>query len=123
MVRSVVAVIAGLIVTIVLVLILSNLAAVVVGLPAGGPPSTGYLALNLLGATVAGMAGGAAASRMAAHTPHGHVFALAAVILLLSLPGLFSAPAPGQPSWYLVVLSILGPASVIVGGFVGRRRS
>ena len=121
--RSVIAVIAGLVVAVVLVIVLSNLGSAVFGDPSGGPPTTGYLAFNLAASALAGLAGGATASRIAAHTPHGHAIALAGVILLLSLPGLFSAPAPGQPSWYPVVLSILGPASVLVGGLIARRRT
>ena len=121
--RSLVAVVAGLVVAVVIVVALSNMGAAILGVPSGGPPTDGYLAFNLAASALAGLAGGATASRIAAHTPHGHAIALAGVILLLSLPGLFSAPAPGQPSWYPIVLSILGPVSVMAGGLIGRRRS
>lgn len=120
--RSLAAVVAGLIVAVVMVIVLSWLAAAVVDQPESGPPTAVYLALNLLGGALAGMAGGATAARMAPHTPHGHAYILAAVILLLSLPGLFSAPLPGQPSWYPVALSVLGPASVVAGGLIALRR-
>ena len=120
--RSLAAVLAGLIVAVVMVIMLSWLAAVIVDQPESGPPTRAYLALNLLGGALAGMAGGATAAWMAPHTPRGHAYILAAVILLLSLPGLFSAPLPGQPSWYPLALSVLGPASVVIGGVIALRR-
>jgi len=120
--RSLAAVLAGLVVAMVLVIVLSWLAALLVRQPPSGPPTVPYLALNLLGGAVAGMAAGATAVRLAPHTPHGHVYVLALVLLLLSLPGLFSAPAPGQPGWYPLALSVLGPASVLAGGLLAVRR-
>lgn len=118
MMRSVAAVLAGLVVTIALVIILTYLAAAWLGLPPGAPLPTLYIVLNLLGSAVAGMLGGATAVKLAPHTPHGHVFALALLILLLSLPTLFMPPAPGQPDWYGLVVSLLGPLSVAAGGLL-----
>jgi hypothetical protein len=118
MARSLAAVLAGLCVTFLLVIVLDFLAGMAVGVHPGEPPTRAYLTLNLLGGALAGLSGGAAAARIAAHRPHGHVGALAGVILLLSLPTLFSAPAPGQPQWYALVLSVLGPLSVMVGGYL-----
>jgi peptidoglycan/LPS O-acetylase OafA/YrhL len=121
MLRSTVAVLAGLVVTLGIVLITSSLTIIWLGLPPDGPPTTTYLALNLICGALAGLAGGWTAMRLAPHTPHGHVVALAVVILLISLPSLFSGPAPGQPGWYVLFLSILGPLSVLIGGFLGLR--
>lgn len=120
--RSVAAVGAGLAATFVLVMVLSFLAATVTGIPTGGAPTPPYLALNLLGGAAAGASGGAIAVWLAPHRPHGHVGTLALVILLLSLPTLLSAPAPGQPAWYGLALSVLGPASVLLGGLLAIRR-
>lgn len=122
MIRSLAAVAAGLLVTVVLVLVLSFAAAGVLRIPPEGPPTPLYLTLNLLGGVIAGMSGGATAVMFAPHTPHGHVGALAGVILLLSLPTLLSAPAPGQPTWYGLALSVLGPVSVALGGYLAIRR-
>lgn len=122
MIRSVIAVLAGLLVTFLLVMLLSYVAPIIAGIPINAPPTPGYIAMNLLGGAIAGAAGGATAAKIAAHTPHGHVLALAVAILLLSLPTLLSAPAPGQPTWYPLVLSVLGPTSVIAGGFLAIRR-
>lgn len=122
MLRSIAAVVAGLLVTIVLVMVLSFAAAAVLRLPPDGLPTPLYLALNLLGGAFAGLSGGATAVWLAPHTPHGHVGALAGLILLLSLPTLLSAPAPGQPAWYGLALSVLGPVSVALGGYLAIRR-
>jgi hypothetical protein len=119
--RSALAVVAGLIVTLVLVLVLDFLAARTMGIAPEGPPPALYLYLNLAGGSIAGMAGGATAMALAPHRPHGHVFALAVVILLLSLPTLFSAPTLGQPSWYGVAVSVLGPVAVLTGGVLEAR--
>ncbi|HUE96353.1 MAG TPA: hypothetical protein VMN39_06815 [Longimicrobiaceae bacterium] len=122
MIRSAAAVLAGLVVTIVLVMLLTYLAGVLAGVPVGAPPTPTYLALNLFGSAIAGFAGGDVAVRVAAHTPHGHVIALAVVILLLSLPFALSAPAPGQPTWYPFAISVVGPGSVLLGGLLAARR-
>ena len=121
MMRSIGAVVAGLVVTIVLVMVLTYLAAAALGMGPGAPPTPAYLTLNLLGSALAGVLGGATAVVLAPHTPHGHVLALAILILLLSLPTLLTPPAPGQPSWYGIVVSILGPVAVATGGVVAAR--
>jgi len=121
MMRSVVAVIAGLVVTVGLVIVLSILSASLLRLPAGSAPTPLYLVLNLLSAIFSGMVGGSVAVRLAPDRLQGHVFVLALVILLMSLPTLLSAPAPGQPSWYGLVISIIGPTSVVLGGFLAIR--
>lgn len=121
MIRSIGAVVGGLLVTVVLVIVLTLLATVALGIPNGGPPTPLYLVLNLLGGAIAGACGGATAVRLAPRWPHGHVGTLAVVILLLSLPTLFSPPPPGQPSWYGLTLSVLGPTSVLLGGLLAIR--
>jgi hypothetical protein len=118
MLRSVGAVLAGLVATLALVVTSSFLAGWILGFGPADPPTGGYLALNLFGSAIAGAVGGGTAMRLAPHRPHGHVGALALVILLLSLPTLLSAPAPGQPAWYGAALSVLGPVSVLIGGLL-----
>lgn len=122
MMRSVAAVLAGLVVTVALVIALTFLSAVAVGLGPEARPTPGYLALNLAGSALAGVLGGATAVKLAPHTPHGHVVALAILILLLSLPTLFTPPAPGQPSWYGAAVSVIGPVAVAAGGVLAARR-
>ena len=123
MLRSVIAVLAGLLVALALVLVLTYVAGVITGVGISDPPTAPYLTLNLVGSAIAGAAGGAVAVRVAHYAPHGHVVALAVVILLLALPATFSAPAPGQPSWYRVTISVLGPVSVLIGGILAIPRT
>ena len=122
MLRSIAAVVAGLVVAVVIVMAFTFVASAALGLGPEDPPTPPYLLLNLLGSVIAGAAGGATAMRIAPHTPHGHVFALAIVILLLSLPTVFSGAAPGQPDWYPLATSVLGPVSVFLGGLLAARR-
>lgn len=123
MMRSIAAVLAGVLVTVALVLALTFLSAAALGLGPNAAPTPAYLAVNLTGSALAGALGGATAVKLAPHAPHGHVIALAIVILLLSLPTLFTPPAPGQPSWYGAVVSVIGPVSVAIGGLLAARRS
>src|SRR5690606_18778740 len=121
MLRSSVAVLAGLVVTMALVWIATIVLTASLEFPADGSPGSTYLSLNLLASAVAGIAGGATAMKLAPHTPHGHVLALAGVLVLLSLPTILAAPAPNQPVWYGLVIGIVGPISVLAGGFLGVR--
>jgi len=121
MLRSLVAVLTGLVVTLGLVMITTSLTATILGIPSDGRPTTPHVVFGLLGAAIAGLGGGLAAMRFAPHRPHGHVFALAGALLLLSLPTVLAAPSVGQPEWYTPVLSLLGPLSVVIGGVLGAR--
>jgi len=121
MLRSLVAVLAGLVVTLALVMITTTLTATALGIPADGRPTPPHVVFGLLGAAIAGLGGGLTAMRFAPHRPHGHVVALAGALLLLSLPTVLAAPSLGQPEWYTPVLSLLGPLSVLTGGFLGAR--
>lgn len=121
--RSAAAVLAGFLLTVALVVVVTFGAAVLLGLPPEGPPTPLYLVLNLLGSAAAGVAGGYLCARAAPRAPAGHVIALAVLVLGLSLPAVFSEPVPGRPEWYPAVLAVLGPASIILGGWLVVRRS
>lgn len=132
--RLVVAVLAGLGVTILVVLV-GTLIAVKLA-PSGVDPATlertlregvtlprAYLALNLAFSAAAALAGGYVAGRVANRRGSKAVRVLAALLLLsgvLSLTGR-NGNAPGQPAWYPYVLLLLGPAGVVVGGSLVRR--
>ncbi len=122
MIRSIVAVLVGLAVTFVLVLIFHQATILLTGIPLEGRESGPYLAANIAASFLAGACGGAAAARVAARAPHGHTLVVAIVILILSLPTLFMGAAPGQPSWYPLAMSVVGPVSVLTGGLVAGRR-
>lgn len=119
--RSTAAVVAGLVTATLLVVLVNSGATALMDFPES-PPGRLYLVINLAGSALAGMAGGAVAGRLAPHAPHGHVLALAIVILALSLPSFLAGATPGQPEWYPLVLSVLGPSSVLLGGVLTLRR-
>lgn len=119
MIRSIAAVLVGLAVTFALVLLFHQATILLTGIPPEGRASGPYLIANIAASFLAGACGGAAAARVAARAPQGHTIVLALAILILSLPTLFMGAAPGQPSWYPLLMSVVGPVSVMVGGVVG----
>lgn len=120
MLRSIVAVFAGFVVAALLVVVSTWIVAPALGL-AGAEPGPGYLLFNLVTSALAGVLGGYVAARVAPHTHWGHVGTLAVILLLLSMPGILQPPAPGQPTWYPVLLAMLGPATVLLGGVLAIR--
>lgn len=119
--RSIGAVFAGLVVTIIAVVGVTWVTGTVTGMGPGMTPSRDYLLLNLAGSVAAAMAGGFVAAAVAEHTPTGHAAALSVVVLILSFPSVFIGPVGGQPAWYPWVLSVVGPAGVVVGGVLAAR--
>lgn len=122
MIRSIAAVLVGLIVTFALVLLFHQATVLITGIPLDGTHEAPYLTANIVASFLAGACGGAAAVRVAARAPHGHVVVLALVILLVSLPTLFMGASPGQPTWYPLVMSVIGPVSVLTGGLLAAYR-
>jgi hypothetical protein len=126
MLRTVLAVVAGFIVTAGLVVIGTTLAAVLLlGTPAAGQPpqpTATYLAANLLVSGLAAIGGGFVVGTLARQPTLTPVWAFAAILLLLSLvSALGTGAAAGQPAWYPLVIAVVGPAGVILGGWLQRR--
>lgn len=119
MLRSIIAIIAGFLVAAGLVMVATWIVAPALGL-AIEQPTPGYLIFNLVSIPIAGMLGGYVAGRVAPRAHWGHVGMLA-ILLLLSLPGILQPPPPGQPSWYSLLLALLGPATVLLGGVFALR--
>jgi hypothetical protein len=123
MLRSLGAVAAGLVVAIIVLMVLGFLTVAALGVSPVEPPTPASLAANLGGAAIAAASGGAVAGWFAPHSPHGHVVALALVILLVSLPALLLAPGAGEPAWYGIAQSVVGPISATIGGYLAIRRA
>jgi hypothetical protein len=121
--RSAAAVLGGFLLTAALVVVVTFGAAFLLGLPAQGPPTPLYLVLNLTGSALAGVAGGYLCARTAPRSPAAHAMVLALLVFVMSVPAVFSQPLPGRPVWYPAVLALLGPGSVLVGGWLLVRRS
>lgn len=120
MLRSLLAVATGLVVTMLLVLFTTLVASSFLGTPAGGA-TTAYLAANLVLSALSAVVGGAVTAHLALHRKLEHVGALAAVLLLLGLSGLSEAVRT-QPGWYPYVMLVLGPVGVLIGGGLAARR-
>lgn len=129
MIRSILAVVAGFLVTAILVMATSALAATAFGLPlmstAETPtvtPSTGYLVVNLVCSALAAIAGGWVAATVGQRHPMAHAGALAALLAIGGAVGVAS-PQPGQPTWYPTALLVLGPLGALTGGFLRQLRA
>src|SRR4051794_2753264 len=111
MIRSVVAVAAGYVAMIVIVMI-STFAQVAAFVPGGMAamrdpktaasitPSPRYFALNIAFGFVAAFIGGLVTMRIASRSPGGHLIALGAVVLAMGIVSSFMPGAQRQPGWY-----------------------
>lgn len=114
--RSIGAVLAGYLVTVLLVVLTLALASVVTGVGIGAVTvSAGYMAINLVGSLLAAMAGGWVAARLAHGAPERHVAALALLVLLLSIYSASRTPAL-EPRWFSWSLVLLGTVGILLGG-------
>ena len=123
MLRSVAAVIAGYVVM--MVIVMAGTMALMAAFVPGGmqamrnretieslPPSTRYLASNIVLSLMAAIAGGWATAKVATASPTGPLIALASVMIAM---GIISALAPGakrQPGWYKVLIPLVGAGGV-----------
>jgi hypothetical protein len=132
MLRSILAVIAGFLVTAIIVMATTALAAMAFGLPmlstseatAGAPtvtPSTGYLITNLVCSALAAIVGGWTAATIGRRHPMGHAGGLAVLLAVGGAVGV-AWPQPGQPTWYPTSLLVIGPLGALFGGFLRQLR-
>ncbi|MEP6834362.1 MAG: hypothetical protein ABJB74_13285 [Gemmatimonas sp.] len=121
MLRSIAAVLAGFLVmsavvmigTVALTALLvpGGIASMKVGMKTPGAsmptPSTTYLAANLVLSLVAAISGGLVTQRIAASAPDGHLVALGAVMLVMSVVSAFSPGSAQQPEWVKFVIPVI----------------
>jgi hypothetical protein len=128
-VRSVLAVLAGLAVMVVGVMAADAIATAIFfpnALSGGEMPPTppAFLAANLTYGALFAVFGGFVAALVARRAPLAHAAALAAVALVGTVVStvLMNVYAPKeaacQPPWYPYVLAVLGPACVLLGGWL-----
>ena len=84
----------------------------------GAPPALTptYLAVNLICSALAALLGGWLAAHYAVSAPQSHVYALAVLMVGLSLASIRQSIAAGQPRWYALVLLVVMPFVVLLGG-------
>jgi hypothetical protein len=122
MLRSLVAVFAGFLAIVVLVLASAPLTARL--LPASAVsaprPTIAYLVVNLVSGFLCAAAGGWIAGHLAASHPQWHAAGLAALVLGLGVTTAAQGGAAraGQPSWYVWTLPFVGAGGVLLGGWI-----
>lgn len=120
MFRSLLAVFAGFLAIVVLVLVSAPLIARLLLPPSAPRPTPGYLTANLLTGFVFAAAGGWVAAHLAGSAPHWHAAALAALVLALGVTTAAQGGAvrAGQPQWYGWMLPFVGAAGALIGGWL-----
>ena len=122
--RSLVAVFAGFMAIVVLVLASAPLTALLspatAVTPAAPRPAIAYLAVNLVSGFLCAGAGGWITGHLAASHPQWHAAGLAALVLGLGVTTAAQGGAAraGQPSWYVWTLPFVGAGGVLLGGWV-----
>ena len=127
MVRSVIAVLAGLVVMVVLVVVFT-IVGVMLFYPGQQPgaavtPTTPWLVANLGYSLLAAVAGGWTAARIARRKRMAHAVVLAVIALALAVPGLLTETPEGQPAWYAGVIAAVGILGVLAGGRLAAART
>lgn len=120
MLHSVFVVLGSFLVMALVVVITTALAArTLLGRGAPGAPPTltpTYLAVNLACSAFAALLGGWIAAHYAVSAPRSHVYALAVLMVVLSLASIRQSVAAGQPRWYALVLLVVMPLVAVLGG-------
>ena len=123
MLRSVLAVIGGFLTMAIVVMLLTGAIRMLSPswFPADGAPTGPYLTTNVVYSFVAALAGGYVAAWIATRLPMQHAIALGTFVLVMSV---MSARFYGarQPRWYQVLLAVVMPLAVVLGGYVRSRR-
>lgn len=104
--------------------LISTLAAMRNADPHDFRPAAWYYAVNLALSALGAAAGGFATARITIGHSFFTVFVLALILLMSGIAPVLrgAAAAPGQPEWYPLVLALVGPVFVLVGGALERRR-
>ncbi len=118
--RGFLAVLAGLGVSMVLVVVFTWTASELMRVPAN-EPTMAYIIVNLIISTLAAVVGGYLTGRMAPSQPLAHAIGLGVFLFLLSLPMIISGPLLGQPTWYPTTIGIVGFAGALIGGLLAGR--
>ena len=82
-----------------------------------------YFAANLVMSGMGAMLGGWVTARLAPSAEMAHVLALAALMILMSIPGLlgYGESQADQPRWYIYALPIFGVSAAVLGGWLRSR--
>ncbi|GEM_PF-4916127 len=117
--RGVLVVIAGYLIMTVLVIFSSIILGAYFPGPTVNEPSEAYVTGNLVCGFLAALFGGWATARIAAMRPLAHTGALVALLVLVGVVRMTSAPLGGQPDWYPAAIVAIGAAGALIGGLLG----
>jgi len=126
MVRSVLAVIAGFLVTTMIVMIATVITAQLMfgemteDMLATFTPTPTYLVINILYGVLAAMIGGYYTAWVARRLPVRHGMALALLILIMGVVTIFVEQQGNQPVWYSYVMPVLGAMGAVMGSRLRR---
>jgi hypothetical protein len=118
-VRSVLAVLAGFLAMMIVVIVLTFACIAFFHLQSGHPTPL-YLAINMVYSLVAALLGGWITGRLAGRAPVAHGVALAILMLAMGMMSLLH-PAAGQSMLYLVFLATAPPLVAIAGSILSLR--
>lgn len=128
MIRSIIAIIAGFVVVMV-VIVAGTAGSAALIIPGGlesartmAPPAT-YMAAHLLVSAMGALLGGWVTARMAPEREMIHILVLAVLLLLKSVPSLagYGNPDGLQPTWYVYTLPVIEVVAVLLGGWLRAR--
>lgn len=105
------AVIGGLLATILIVIATAAPAAWITG----NAPTPAYLTLTIAGSALAAFVGAWLAAMIALRHPMAHAGVLAAILVLMSIPGIANPPA-GLPGWYPLTVTLASVVGALAGG-------
>lgn len=111
-------VVAGLMVTILIVALSTRLGTVIFG-EGVNPP---YLIFNIATSVLAAVAGGYATTGFGNATSRTPAVILAGLFMVLGLQAVLSGPVEGQPGWYPVLMLLIAPPAIFGGAEMALRR-
>ena len=124
MLKSVLAIVAGWVLTVALVMLSMAVLAIIfyggfaVDIPEGETMSSSFVFANLATSFIAAMAGGYLTAHLAPRAGLIHAGILAAINLVLSIPMVLAGALDSQPSWYPLAIAIIGVIGVVDGAFI-----
>ncbi|MFW5972811.1 MAG: hypothetical protein ACOCTG_02370 [Bacteroidota bacterium] len=118
--RGILSILAGLAVTIVVIVVFTWMMAALTQIPTN-QPTPAYNTFIVIINAMAGLVGGLLTGKLAPTSPFMHTVGLAATIFLLGLPMIIAGPLHGQPDWYPAAIAVSGAAMALVGGWLAKR--
>ncbi len=126
MLKSVLAIVAGWVLTVALVILSTMILSMVFygglnpSITEGEIVSSSFLIANILTGFMAAMAGGYLTANLAPRSGLIHTVILATINLVVAIPMIITGAQPSQPEWYPMVMAFIGVVGTLDGGFIWR---